>query len=57
MLQRMLTRFSSGRPELDDALGGGYGVGKIVEIFAESGCGKTGLCLEAAAQVQKVVAL
>jgi len=45
--------FSSGRPELDDALGGGYGVGKIVEIFAESGCGKTGLCLEAAAEVQK----
>lgn len=46
--------FSSGRPELDDALGGGYGVGKIIEIFAESGCGKTGLCLEAAAEVQKV---
>ena len=45
--------FSSGRPELDDALGGGYGVGKIIEIFAESGCGKTGLCLEAAAEVQK----
>ena len=44
---------SSGRPELDAALGGGYGVGKIVEIFAESGCGKTGLCLEAAAEVQK----
>jgi recombination protein RecA len=45
--------FSSGRPELDDALGGGYGVGKIIEIFAEAGCGKTGLCLEAAAEVQK----
>lgn len=44
---------SSGRPELDAALGGGYGIGKIVEIFAESGCGKTGLCLEAAAEVQK----
>ena len=44
---------SSGRPELDAALGGGYGVGKIIEIFAESGCGKTGLCLEAAAEVQK----
>ena len=44
---------SSGRPELDDQLGGGYGVGKIIEIFAESGCGKTGLCLEAAAEVQK----
>jgi recombination protein RecA len=44
---------SSGRPELDAALGGGFGVGKIIEIFAESGCGKTGLCLEVAAQVQK----
>lgn len=44
---------SSGRPELDEALGGGFGVGKIIEIYAESGCGKTGLCLEVAAQVQK----
>jgi recombination protein RecA len=43
---------SSGRPELDDALGGGYGVSKIIEIYAESGCGKTGLCLEAVAEVQ-----
>jgi recombination protein RecA len=44
---------SSGRGDLDVALGGGYGKGKIIEIFAESGCGKTGLCLEAAAEVQK----
>jgi len=44
---------SSGRPDLDAALGGGYGVGKIIEIFAESGCGKTGLCLEAIVQVQR----
>ncbi len=44
---------SSGRPELDDALGGGYGVGKIIEVFADPGCGKTGLCLEAVAEVQK----
>jgi len=43
---------SSGRPDLDVALGGGYGVGKIIEIFAESGCGKTGLCLEAIREVQ-----
>jgi recombination protein RecA len=44
---------SSGRPDLDVALGGGYGSGKIIEIFAESGCGKTGLCLEAIADVQR----
>lgn len=45
--------FSSGRHDLDIALGGGYGVGKIIEIFAESGCGKTGLALEAIASIQK----
>lgn len=45
-------RFSSGRGDLDVALGGGYGVGKIIEIYAESGCGKTGLALEAIASVQ-----
>jgi recombination protein RecA len=45
--------FSSGRADLDIALGGGYAVGKIIEIFAESGCGKTGLALEAIAQIQK----
>ena len=44
--------FSSGRPELDLALGGGYGIGKIIEIYAESGAGKTGLALEAAKQIQ-----
>lgn len=43
---------SSGRPDLDVALGGGYGVGKIIEIFAESACGKTGLALEAIKVVQ-----
>lgn len=43
---------SSGRPDLDAALGGGYGVGKIIEIIAESGCGKTGLVLECVREVQ-----
>ena len=44
--------FSSGRPSLDSKLGGGYGLGKIVEIYAESGCGKTGLALEAIKSMQ-----
>lgn len=44
---------SSGRDDLDAALGGGYAEGKIIEIYAESGAGKTGLALEAAAEVQK----
>jgi len=43
----------SGRDGLDVALGGGYGVGKIIEIFAESAAGKTGLALEVIAEVQK----
>jgi recombination protein RecA len=46
--------FSSGRPDLDIALGGGYAVGKLIEIFAESGCGKTGLVLEAIREVQSL---
>ena len=46
--------FSSGRGDLDVALGGGYAVGKIIEIYAESGCGKTGLALEAIASVQGI---
>jgi len=45
--------FSSGRLDLDEALGGGWGVGKIIELYAESGCGKTGLALEAIASIQK----
>ena len=44
--------FSSGRPSLDTKLGGGYGIGKIIEIYAESGCGKTGLALEAIKSMQ-----
>lgn len=44
--------FSTGRPSLDSKMGGGYAVGKIVEIYAESGCGKTGLALEAIKSMQ-----
>ena len=44
---------SSGRADLDIKLGGGYGVGKLIEIFGESMTGKTGLALEAVAAVQK----
>ena len=44
---------SSGRPELDEALGGGLGTGKIIEIFGPSGSGKTGLALEIIAETQK----
>ena len=47
-----IATFSSLRPSLDSKLGGGYGIGKIVEIYAESGCGKTGLALEAIKSMQ-----
>ena len=47
-----IATFSSLRPTLDSKLGGGYGIGKIVEIYAESGCGKTGLALEAVKSMQ-----
>tara|TARA_R110000744_G_scaffold19900_5_gene52310 strand:+ start:3265 stop:4236 length:972 start_codon:yes stop_codon:yes gene_type:complete len=46
--------WSSGREDLNIVLGGGYGKGKIIEIYAESGCGKTGLALEAIAEVQSL---
>lgn len=48
-----ITTFSSGRLDLDKALGGGYAVGKIIEILAEEATGKTGLALEAIREVQK----
>ena len=46
--------FSSGRADLDIALGGGWAVGKIIEVFAQSGCGKTGLVLEAIKEIQSI---
>lgn len=46
--------FSSGRPPLDSRLGGGYGVGKIIEVYGESATGKSGLALEAIVQAQKI---
>lgn len=45
---------SSGRAELDEALGGGFANGKIIEIYSEEGVGKTGLVLEHVAVVQKM---
>ena len=44
---------SSGSLKLDEALGGGYPKGRIVEIFGPESSGKTTLALHAIAQVQK----
>ena len=46
--------FSSGSPELDLALGGGYPRGRIIEIYGPESSGKTTLALQAIAQMQKL---
>lgn len=44
---------SSGSLKLDEALGGGYPKGRIVEVFGPESSGKTTLALHAIAEVQK----
>ncbi len=39
---------------INEALGGGYAVGRIVEIFADPSCGKSTLALHAIAEEQKI---
>ena len=47
--------FSTGSLRLDKALGvGGFGRGKVIEIFGPESCGKTTLCLHAIAQIHKL---
>lgn len=46
-------KIATGILSLDKILGGGFPKGKMVEIYSESGCGKTGICLLAMANAQK----
>lgn len=48
-----IPRIPSGSIKLDDALGGGYAVGKIIEIFGPESSGKTTLALHAVTEVQQ----
>lgn len=38
---------------LNQALGGGLGVGRIIELYGEAGCGKSTLCLEVIGKCMK----
>jgi len=46
-------KVSSGIVGLDDILGGGYGYGRIVEIYGPESSGKTTIALEAIAETQR----
>ena len=48
-----ITTFSTGCPIMDQTLGGGIRLGQITELYGESGCGKTQLCVQMALEVQR----
>jgi recombination protein RecA len=48
-----IERFSSGDPELDQALGGGWPKGRFIEVYGPESGGKSTLCLHAVAEHQK----
>lgn len=45
---------STGSLAINEALGGGYAVGRIVEVFSDPSCGKSTLALHAIAEEQKI---
>lgn len=49
-----MERISSGSFSLDNALGGGWPVGRIIEVMGAESSGKTTLCYHAMAEAQKL---
>lgn len=50
---KLLERWPSGSPELDDALGGGWPMGRIIELYGAESSGKSTLTLHAIAEFQR----
>jgi RecA/RadA recombinase len=48
-----ITTFSTGCPIIDKTLAGGIRLGQITELYGESGCGKTQLCIQMSLEVQR----
>ena len=48
-----IPRVSSGSPEIDDILGGGFPKGRIVEIYGPEASGKSTICFSTMAALQK----
>ena len=48
-----ITMFSTGCPILDKTFNGGIRLGQITELYGESGCGKTQLCIQLSLEVQR----
>lgn len=49
-----IPRLKSGDVALDDALGGGWPIGRVVELFGPESSGKSTLCYHAIAEAQKL---
>lgn len=52
-----ITTFSTGCPIIDETLEGGIRLGQVTEVYGESGCGKTQLCIQMALEVQRTFRL
>jgi recombination protein RecA len=48
-----IPKFTSGSLALDDILGGGWAVGRIIEMYGAESCGKTTIAIHAAVEMQK----